>query len=39
MRWRSSGVCLGLVVSMIMFRSTQDALRRMAAEEGDSAVE
>ena len=35
----SSCVCLGLVVSMIMFRSTQDTLRRMAAEEGESAAE
>ena len=35
----SSCVCLGIVISMIMFRATQDGLRKMAAEEGDSAAE
>jgi hypothetical protein len=35
----SSCVCLGMVVSMIMFRSTQDTLRRMSAAEGESAAE
>ena len=35
----SSCVCLGLVIAMIMFRSTQDALRRMAEESGPETEE